>query len=99
MDSDKRTLLRPGAHDFNPVQPRTKGVTTTARSGALKFERVTLGVRKDCHCKWRKTNKNTWGAEDNLVAQGTARAAYLAALRALDATANDIQPLLLFARR
>jgi Fic-DOC domain mobile mystery protein B len=41
----------------------------------------------------------TWGAEDNLVAQGTARAAYLAALRALDATANDIQPLLLFARR
>jgi Fic-DOC domain mobile mystery protein B len=40
----------------------------------------------------------SWGAGHNLVAQGTARAAYLAALRALDANTNDIQPLLAFAR-
>jgi Fic-DOC domain mobile mystery protein B len=40
----------------------------------------------------------SWGAGQNLIAQGTARATYLAALRALDADANDVQPLLAFAR-
>jgi len=40
----------------------------------------------------------TWGAGENLVAETTARAAYLAALRALDANDNDVKPLLDFAR-
>ena len=40
----------------------------------------------------------TWGAGQNLVAEGSARAAYLAALRALDTDENDINPLLRFAR-
>lgn len=40
----------------------------------------------------------SWGAGANLVAQGGARAAYLAALRALDANENDVNPLLTFAR-
>jgi Fic-DOC domain mobile mystery protein B len=40
----------------------------------------------------------SWGAGQNLAAQGTARAAYLTALRALDADSKDIQPLLAFAR-
>jgi Fic-DOC domain mobile mystery protein B len=40
----------------------------------------------------------SWGAGQNLAAHGTARAAYLAALRALDTDANDIQPLAVFAR-
>ena len=40
----------------------------------------------------------SWGAGHNLVAQGTARAAYLAALRALDADPNSVQSLLVFAR-
>ena len=40
----------------------------------------------------------SWGAGQNLVAQETARAAYLAALRALDIDASDIQHLLVFAR-
>ena len=40
----------------------------------------------------------SWGAGHNLVAQGSARAAYLAALRAMDAAANDIKPLIAFAR-
>jgi len=39
-----------------------------------------------------------WGAGQNLVTQGNARAAYLAALRALDADANDVKPLIAFAR-
>jgi len=40
----------------------------------------------------------SWGTGQNLVAQGKARAAYLAALRALDADENDVQPLFAFAR-
>lgn len=40
----------------------------------------------------------SWGARQNLAAQGAARAAYLAALHALDADAKNIQPLLAFAR-
>lgn len=40
----------------------------------------------------------SWGAGHNLVAEGNARAAYLAALRALDANENDVKPLLEFAR-
>jgi hypothetical protein len=40
----------------------------------------------------------TWGAGQNLVAEGSARAAYLAALRALDTDDNDVNPLLGFAR-
>jgi Fic-DOC domain mobile mystery protein B len=40
----------------------------------------------------------SWGAGANLVAEGRARSAYLAALRALDADENDIKPLLAFAR-
>jgi Fic-DOC domain mobile mystery protein B len=40
----------------------------------------------------------SWGAGQNLVAEGSARAAYLAALRALDANENDVKPLLKFAR-
>jgi len=40
----------------------------------------------------------SWGAGENLVAEGRARAAYLAALRALDANENDVKPLLAFAR-
>src|SRR5690349_12215756 len=40
----------------------------------------------------------SWGAEQNLIAQGNARAAYLSALRALDADSKSIQPLLVFAR-
>lgn len=40
----------------------------------------------------------TWGAGGNLVAETTARAAYLAALRALDANENDVKQLLDFAR-
>ncbi len=40
----------------------------------------------------------TWGSGENLVAKGGARAAYLAALRALDASENDVKPLLEFAR-
>jgi len=40
----------------------------------------------------------TWGAGKDLVAQGDTRAAYLAALRALDASENDVKLLLYFAR-
>jgi Fic-DOC domain mobile mystery protein B len=40
----------------------------------------------------------SWGAGQNLVAQASARTAYLAALRALDANDNDVKPLLAFAR-
>jgi len=40
----------------------------------------------------------TWGARANLVAENTARAAYLAGLRALDANADDVKPLLEFSR-
>ncbi len=40
----------------------------------------------------------SWGAGHNLVAEGNARAAYLAVLRALDANENDVKPLLEFAR-
>jgi Fic-DOC domain mobile mystery protein B len=40
----------------------------------------------------------TWGAGANLVAEGDARAQYLAALRALDANENDVKALLHFAR-
>jgi Fic-DOC domain mobile mystery protein B len=40
----------------------------------------------------------SWGAGHNLVAEGNARTAYLAALRALDANENDVKPLLEFAR-
>jgi hypothetical protein len=40
----------------------------------------------------------SWGAGANLVAEGRARAAYLAALRALDANENDVKPLLELAR-
>jgi Fic-DOC domain mobile mystery protein B len=40
----------------------------------------------------------SWGVGQNLVAQGNARAAYLAALRALDADANGVKPLIAFAR-
>jgi hypothetical protein len=40
----------------------------------------------------------TWGAGANLVAEGRARAAYQAALRALDANENDVKSLLEFAR-
>ena len=40
----------------------------------------------------------TWGAEKDLLAEGDARAAYLAALRALDANENDVKLLLYFAR-
>src|SRR5487761_107347 len=40
----------------------------------------------------------TWGAGESLVAEGNARAAYLAALRALDMNENDVKPLLEFAR-
>lgn len=40
----------------------------------------------------------TWGAGANLVAEGSARTAYLAALRALDANEKDVKPLLDFAR-
>jgi Fic-DOC domain mobile mystery protein B len=40
----------------------------------------------------------SWGSGQNLVAEGNARAAYLAALRALDANENDVRPLLEFAR-
>lgn len=40
----------------------------------------------------------SWGAAQNLAAEGNARAAYLAALRSLDANENDIKPLLQFAR-
>ena len=40
----------------------------------------------------------SWGAGANLVAEGRARAAYLAALRALDANENDVKSLLEFAR-
>jgi Fic-DOC domain mobile mystery protein B len=40
----------------------------------------------------------SWGAGANLVAEGRARAAYLAALRALDENENDVKPLLQFAR-
>jgi len=40
----------------------------------------------------------SWGAGQNLAAQGTARAAYLSALQALDANSKSIQPLLAFAR-
>jgi Fic-DOC domain mobile mystery protein B len=38
-----------------------------------------------------------WGAGKDLVAEGDARARYLAALRALDANENDVKPLLDFA--
>jgi Fic-DOC domain mobile mystery protein B len=38
----------------------------------------------------------TWGAGANLVAETTARAAYLAGLRALDANADDVKPLMEF---
>jgi Fic-DOC domain mobile mystery protein B len=40
----------------------------------------------------------TWGARQNLVADGNARAAYITALRALDANENDVKPLLEIAR-
>jgi Fic-DOC domain mobile mystery protein B len=40
----------------------------------------------------------TWGAGANLVAETAARAAYLAGLRALDANADDVKPLLEFSR-
>jgi Fic-DOC domain mobile mystery protein B len=40
----------------------------------------------------------TWGAGANLVVETTARAAYLAGLRALDANADDVKPLLEFSR-
>jgi Fic-DOC domain mobile mystery protein B len=40
----------------------------------------------------------TWGAGKDLVAEGDARTAYLAALRALDANENEVKPLLDFAR-
>jgi Fic-DOC domain mobile mystery protein B len=40
----------------------------------------------------------TWGAGANLVAETTARAAYLAGLRALDANADDVKLLLEFSR-
>jgi Fic family protein len=40
----------------------------------------------------------SWGTGANLVEQGRARAAYLAALRALDANENDVKSLLEFAR-
>jgi Fic-DOC domain mobile mystery protein B len=40
----------------------------------------------------------SWGAGANLVAEARARAAYLAALRALDANGNDVKPVLAFAR-
>jgi Fic-DOC domain mobile mystery protein B len=40
----------------------------------------------------------TWGAGANLVAEGDARAQYLAALGALDANENDVKVLLHFAR-
>ena len=40
----------------------------------------------------------TWGAGENLVAEGKARTTYLAALRALDMNENDVKPLLEFAR-
>ena len=40
----------------------------------------------------------TWGAGENLVAEGNARTRYLAALRALDANENDVKALLDFAR-
>ena len=40
----------------------------------------------------------TWGAGKDPVAEGDARTAYLAGLRALDANENDVKPLLAFAR-
>jgi len=40
----------------------------------------------------------TWSVGKDLVAEGDARAAYVAALRALDANENDVKPLLDFAR-
>jgi Fic-DOC domain mobile mystery protein B len=40
----------------------------------------------------------SWGAGQNLVAEGKARTSYLAALRALEANENDIKPLLEFAK-
>lgn len=40
----------------------------------------------------------TWGAGANLVAEGSPRTAYLAALRALDANEKDVKLLLDFAR-
>lgn len=40
----------------------------------------------------------TWGAGQNLVAEGKARDTYLASLRALDADENDVKSLLEFAR-
>jgi Fic-DOC domain mobile mystery protein B len=40
----------------------------------------------------------SWGDGANLVAETTARAAYLAGLRALDANADDVKPLLEFSR-
>ena len=40
----------------------------------------------------------TWGAGNDLVAEGDARIRYLAALRALDASENDVKALLDFAR-
>jgi Fic-DOC domain mobile mystery protein B len=40
----------------------------------------------------------TWGAGANVVAEGSARTDYLAALRALDTDENDVKSLLSFAR-
>ena len=40
----------------------------------------------------------SWGAGASLVAEGRARADYLAALRALDTEENEVKPLLQFAR-
>jgi hypothetical protein len=40
----------------------------------------------------------TWGARQNLVAEGYARGTYLTGLRALDDNENDVKTLLEFAR-
>jgi Fic-DOC domain mobile mystery protein B len=40
----------------------------------------------------------TWGAGNDLIAEGDARTRYLAALRVLDANENDVKSLLEFAR-
>jgi Fic-DOC domain mobile mystery protein B len=44
------------------------------------------------------TPEFTWGAGENLVAEGNARNSYLAALRALDENENNVKPLVEFAR-
>jgi len=45
-----------------------------------------------------KHGQPEWGTGADLVKEGGARTAYLAALRAFDANENDVQPLLDFAR-